>query len=1515
MDPNHWNTYNLQYGHSTPRLGLSHALQSSHGSLGGRPVSAIPTVSYSGLAMPILDPIAAGISASQSHKTMSLASSQLMFEQQLRGAEQQSQSMGRYDGSKSFRTDGMFGAILSDVSMSMPSVSTVSPTSGSSVGSLAVSKSNQQHMHDPPPAHSSSSVRLSSMQRNPHASDILYGRGPEALIPSSLAQISSLYNSVSLGKQSLGAAQQQSLSRQTPVHTQHGFSSNSDIEDLSSNSQNQIYTSYASLAVSDSQDFSAAQLSGEISYEAVSPAPINESSQNNPEHSSFSIVQFPELINLTPEHAHTLADKFQENDFRLKVDSRIQQHQDALNASHQSQRHELGSSLRLPKDMSSFHSSMLSMQVAQRGGQFQPNMTMSQSLSQLQSASLNSQLSPLLQGSLTTMSMSMQQSPAPISVQAPADSTTKPKRSRGRKKKGEPTVTGDQAEGGKKSSSTEAFSPGSQQQSHIPHHSPILNMPLTSQHVSTLPMGSHSSSVHQSFRNPGSNQFTSRDAQRAQTPSMQQTYSVQDHQNHGYAPIHSPKISHQNLARSQSEFALPNSVPNEKPLSQPSSCKQQKKSGPPTPKSSSSQSGQMFRSNIPDNQQHIQNFASHAVLMGNSGQQRGSPMQEGRSGGMSRVSNFDNSQQKMACQMSPLGQPSPQGSIGSDASGFGSSKIGNSGHMMGSVSQTSLDSRPVSVEPTAMSHAYEQGHSTGLIIDSQDPGHFQIDFSAQPFLEQLVGVQPAMGMQSSGFTHTTSENGEVVFTTLVTPAENARLQQQHNSATNEGFRPTYHGEPVHEIQAIGPVGGHLGMEDGSFNAFFDSQREMEQQSNMSGSHQQATPEPERMTLTFMPHVAEDDELGHFSQISQPVPMVSLVKREPQEPGHRPPSKGSFQESFLSYLQGHKQETLSSVSASSVTKKPQLPKYIPEPRRPKPPPAPAQPKEKISVSDAEDSLGAASSRVKDSISSLSDNDNSSHKSESDREGYSVQRTSELAVRITLPKNKKNKFGPFAELSHLKQKNISRDKEGLLKRKRKKGKRLASEEEEDYMPGSQMSEDDADVHLEEVLSREPTPPPARTSIGRKAKDKCIEKTRIHGSDSSSEEPVPHPIKGKGTLKKDGSDKDYDSDKDPVWMPFELDLKQGHEIDEKRKKAKRPRTRTLSTKSSKSTTSHKSSSSATHAGDNSTMLTSRRPSQTAASTEDTGESFFKTGMYVIEKKDAQNYENYPLWRLEPGHMMRKFEMRADPEVDGGAVRHCALGTMSTWVPSMENQFVMVKVRELAAKRKGAPLTVEVLEEYRPKPPSEDRLQVQYENDPVLEPFNIYLQVFLSLALEPTFLSAILETNEKFYIDALNQIDGLIEAKCKEITGLAHWKSSFQEYLHMCPLMKEIDRPNLKQACQASENSSPPTIKSVLLSGHPYDRFLLTDVQSGGTDVAQEFMIGKVAAYYVRPYHSLYHFKYWLRQRCEARVATMKDSSKSENLSDEVILDKCLENRSWVLQIFDSLKSLLQYGSDAAR
>jgi len=62
-----------------------------------------------------------------------------------------------------------------------------------------------------------------------------------------------------------------------------------------------------------------------------------------------------------------------------------------------------------------------------------------------------------------------------------------------------------------------------------------------------------------------------------------------------------------------------------------------------------------------------------------------------------------------------------------------------------------------------------------------------------------------------------------------------------------------------------------------------------------------------------------------------VPKQSVADPKKIDPG--------FLDSFMHFVQGKKPETLASVSSSVITKKPVLPKYIPEPPRPKPPPPP------------------------------------------------------------------------------------------------------------------------------------------------------------------------------------------------------------------------------------------------------------------------------------------------------------------------------------------------------------------------------------------------------------------------------------------------------------------------------------------------------------------------------------------------------------------------------------------------
>jgi len=98
----------------------------------------------------------------------------------------------------------------------------------------------------------------------------------------------------------------------------------------------------------------------------------------------------------------------------------------------------------------------------------------------------------------------------------------------------------------------------------------------------------------------------------------------------------------------------------------------------------------------------------------------------------------------------------------------------------------------------------------------------------------------------------------------------------------------------------------------------------------------------------------DEEFGHLSTdptlgteqasaigVACPVNADASTDDDAAKQSAAEPKKADpgFLDSFMHFVQGKKPETLASVSSSVITKKPVLPKYIPEPPRPKPPPPP------------------------------------------------------------------------------------------------------------------------------------------------------------------------------------------------------------------------------------------------------------------------------------------------------------------------------------------------------------------------------------------------------------------------------------------------------------------------------------------------------------------------------------------------------------------------------------------------
>ena len=1088
---------------------MSHQLQA------GRGVPSLQAVNYQALSgLPILDslsPLTSGLSA-QSHQlvfnpqtnrlsaeppapppTQNLSTSHhyentSVGEAKSAGSRVTAESLGRNqlleaarvwsNSAASFTSPtslyNQFNAPLFPQSVEVSASHILASPSHLSVSSKSTQSQNVQQQHtylqDPPPAHSSNvshNSRLLPVTQRPHehnlqtgASDLLYNNRPASVVSDSSGQVSrahyTTHKAVVLGVGNSGLVQlQQDIHRQTPVQQHGGYQSlrGADIEDLSSgNIQSNIYGSYANLS-SESQNFASNPshhhqqhlASGDLSYEAVSPAPpLQHQRQHQQQESNISahhnalslhLGQFSDLSNLTPEHSQALADKFQ-------IDSRVQtnhqqqlHHAEPLRSSSSIQRQQGSStlSLKIPSQQQQQHQRIVTESNHYQGGVTVGN----QSLGQILSAGRHTPASQHQTHAPSSGSLLSAPS-APSTIQAMADSTTKPKRVRSRKKKGEtvplPVVTpvASDTDNNKQpltlsqmheqqqlisqpppssnlnlnKKSNLVLSHMQQQQQH-PLSQPSLSMTSPSPHISTLSMAP--------TNNPQQSNYA-----RVQTPSVSQNYS-NEHQQHAFQQSSLKPTNHNN---GQAGFSKVQST-----------YKQSKKS----PVKSKLNVTNLSR-------QQAQPTQAFPQLTTNLSQQRGS-IQDGQG----RVTGYNSEQQHQK-----------QGN-----------QIHSSSHLVsaeGSYGKL-LDQNQVLIDGIGYDHLQQPDHLLDEEESSVQQQQFQMDFDNQPFMDQLASV-PAPP-SASGY------GGEVI----LTQDETVRLQQS-SSALVADTRPTYHGAPVDDIQPVAHYDhqqhSELKMEDVTFNIFpaDDQQPPLQEQF-------QPAAEPE-MTHTFVPHVVEDDELGHFTNpsLSEPVPMLPKGQQnQPRvlsssEPSSAP-ANNSFQNSFLSYLQGHKQETLSSVSSSAVTKKPQLPKYIPEPPRPKPPPPPPTAnKAAISKDSSQTSVGAensANKRIGDLISTFSNS--SLQKSGSEKEGYSVQRTSDLAVKITLPKSKsKSRFGPFAESTLLKD-SMQKNRE----RKKKKGK--FSEDLEEIHP----------IQRKRPPPREKTPPPARTSIGRKAKDKCIEMTK--------------------------------------------------------------------------------------------------------------------------------------------------------------------------------------------------------------------------------------------------------------------------------------------------------------------------------------------------------------------------------------------------------------------------------------
>ena len=323
-----------------------------------------------------------------------------------------------------------------------------------------------------------------------------------------------------------------------------------------------------------------------------------------------------------------------------------------------------------------------------------------------------------------------------------------------------------------------------------------------------------------------------------------------------------------------------------------------------------------------------------------------------------------------------------------------------------------------------------------------------------------------------------------------------------------------------------------------------------------------------------------------------------------------------------------------------------------------------------------------------------------------------------------------------------------------------------------------------------------------------------------------------------------------------------------------------------------------------------------------------YYQKGDFVLERKDYYKQEGFPIWKIEAGRLLQKF----DPVLMDNELLHKSASIYSSWSGDIRSSFraILVDVVNTTGRRQEM---VHVLPEYLPKP-----FDQSLEQDALIDLFNIYAQNIVSQYLDSSFINAIHLHQESYYLEPLKQIDSLLVEAQKTILSQITWTTKFKDAIDTLPHYRISDLSTISQekfACQvsfvfsrfkiffnlcqrwlkttllialspqATGNTSSVAVKIVNFFGLTYDPNTLERFREVEMTSAENFLICQAAVDMMTIYHALHHYKYLFYKSAAEEVNYRRIQSKDKG--DKDLLEECCSNRIWVQQHLRNLKELL--------
>ncbi|KAK3602641.1 hypothetical protein CHS0354_034230 [Potamilus streckersoni] len=304
-------------------------------------------------------------------------------------------------------------------------------------------------------------------------------------------------------------------------------------------------------------------------------------------------------------------------------------------------------------------------------------------------------------------------------------------------------------------------------------------------------------------------------------------------------------------------------------------------------------------------------------------------------------------------------------------------------------------------------------------------------------------------------------------------------------------------------------------------------------------------------------------------------------------------------------------------------------------------------------------------------------------------------------------------------------------------------------------------------------------------------------------------------------------------------------------------------------------------------------------SSTTSSSKQEFQQTGGFVIDKADQHNVDSFPVWKIENGRLLKKYEAFYRQ----GKILHRALKTFRGY-KDIELQYLPIKVKIIHDL--GPEEVIEVLEHHRPQLEVDEGLEEEIEKDPLMKTYTMVLQIFLSQALDSDFLKEIYNCEDTTYTEPLKMVEKVLEQKIVLIDKKQKWTENFKTALRTCPYLREIQKYKPEMHCDVCPHCDELVETVVYLFGRPYNSITLKEEENPRIkSESLEFNLGKTPALHVGRYHQMCHFRHSLYEKCQFKIKSVKEATGKTDV--EEILDECLSNRPWVIQMFKEYKALL--------